>query len=152
TKVAALTEGVLKTMFVTRAKTATALLLAVGIAAGASLLTHQVIAGKNADAAKPAASKAPATDNAKADTAKGPATPRSDAAKREPSDQITVRGRVLDRDGKPFAMAKLYLGGHAAMKEAAYPVRATSGGDGMFKFTFGKSELDKANPDNSTYQ
>ncbi len=45
-QVAALTDGVLKTMFLAKLKTATALLLAVGILTGAAMLTRQVVAAK----------------------------------------------------------------------------------------------------------
>jgi beta-lactamase regulating signal transducer with metallopeptidase domain/protocatechuate 3,4-dioxygenase beta subunit len=64
-----------------------------------------------------------------------------------------VRGRVLGPDGKPVSGAKLYLGavsiwndgrrqfcsfGHEETKSA---VRATSGADGHFGFTFSNTEL-----------
>jgi RNA polymerase sigma factor (sigma-70 family) len=57
-------------------------------------------------------------------------------------DQSIVRGRVLDPDGKPVAGAKLYLSARAGhtLKEPPYPVRATSGDDGRFAFTFSWSE------------
>lgn len=45
---------------------------------------------------------------------------------------VEVRGRVLDPDGKLVAGAKLYLSSRE--KEATYPLRATSGGDGRFTF------------------
>src|SRR5262249_53126088 len=54
---------------------------------------------------------------------------------------VKVRGRVLGPDGKPVPAAKLYLGGHTSLKQPAYPVRATSGDDGRFAFTFSWSEL-----------
>jgi protocatechuate 3,4-dioxygenase beta subunit len=54
-----------------------------------------------------------------------------------------VQGQVLDREGKPFVGAKLYLGGSAGPKEAEYPVRATSGADGRFEFSCANSELGK---------
>jgi hypothetical protein len=65
---------------------------------------------------------------------------------------VKVRGQVLDTDGKPLSGAKLYLGGFAGAAEAKYPVRATSGRDGRFEFSFPRSELGKADADDSTYQ
>jgi RNA polymerase sigma factor (sigma-70 family) len=62
-----------------------------------------------------------------------------------------VRGRVLGPDDRPCAGAKLYLG-FSNPKEPTYPVRATSGGDGRFAFTFARSELDMAYSDNPVYQ
>jgi RNA polymerase sigma factor (sigma-70 family) len=70
----------------------------------------------------------------------------------EAGDRLTVRGRVLDPDGKPLAGAELYLGGHTRPKAPAYPVRATTGASGAFAFTFAWSELGKADPDDPLYQ
>src|SRR5262249_28417207 len=78
--------------------------------------------------------------------------PADAPAAKEAEGRITVGGQVIDPDGKPLAGAKLYLGGLAAMKEAAYPVRATSGGDGRFTFTFATSELDTTREDDPAYQ
>jgi hypothetical protein len=72
------------------------------------------------------------------------------AAPRDGADApITVRGRVLDPEGKPLAGAGLYVG-YAVRRYApdlpvrptTYPLRATSGADGRFLFTFARSELD----------
>jgi RNA polymerase sigma factor (sigma-70 family) len=73
------------------------------------------------------------------------AQPKSNApsdAKAPRQQEITVRGRVLDPDGKPVAGAKLYYRGDAGPKKPEYPVRATSGDDGRFAFTIPKAELD----------
>src|SRR5262249_6712890 len=101
--VAALAAGVTRAMFLTKAKIAVALLFAVGlVATGASVLTHQALAAKEAP---PVAQKAapPAKGETKPQTAR-----TADGAK-EKGDTIAFSGRVLDPDGKPFAGAKLYL-------------------------------------------
>jgi protocatechuate 3,4-dioxygenase beta subunit len=74
------------------------------------------------------------------------------AATAQADDEVKVRGQVLDPDGKPLSGAKLYLGGFAGSAEPKYPVRATSGNDGRFEFSFTRSELGKADADDSTYQ
>src|SRR5438445_829865 len=151
-QVAALTEGVLKTMFLAKLKTATAVLLAVSILTGAAMLTHQAVAAKQSDAASGAAQKAPGDENAKADPGKASRKPQLSAPKREAEEAVRVRGRVLDPDGKPVAGAKLYLGGYTSPKERKYPVRATSGDDGRFAFTFARAELEQLDADDLVYQ
>src|SRR5262249_36966940 len=135
TKVTTLAEGVLKTMFRTKLTGAGLVLLAVALA-GAAL----GLAGTRRTAA--------ATEEAKTEERQ----PSEKAAPTGAQENIKVRGRVLDPEGKPFAGAKLYLGGHTGLKAPTYPVRATSGEDGSFAFTFAKSELDKTDPHDSTYQ
>jgi RNA polymerase sigma factor (sigma-70 family) len=56
-KVATLTEGVMKTMFMTKLKIATALLLVVGIVIGAALLAHQPMLLHQSSAAQPTPEK-----------------------------------------------------------------------------------------------
>lgn len=64
------------------------------------------------------------------------------AASETPEEQLTLQGRVVGPDGQPIAGAKLYL-------QTAYesnirrdsPVRATTGGDGAFRFDVAKSEF-----------
>ncbi len=58
--VAALTEGVLKTMFLAKLKIATALLLAVSAVTGAVMLTHQALAAKESNAASASRPQPPA--------------------------------------------------------------------------------------------
>jgi protocatechuate 3,4-dioxygenase beta subunit len=144
-QVAALVEGGLKTMFVTKCKIATALLLAAGVASGAGLLTHKVLAGNNVGPDQQVAPKPPAQDNTKAEAAKAPGNPRSEAAKPEATDKVEVRGRVLDPDGKPLAGAKLYLSSPRPEIEQDYKYnheeRATSGPDGRFRLTLTPEEL-----------
>jgi RNA polymerase sigma factor (sigma-70 family) len=73
---------------------------------------------------------------------------------------IEVSGRVFDPQANPFPRARLYVGysgrhnvRHSSpdtqLQEAAYPLRATSGADGRFHFTFALSELDPKSLDDS---
>src|SRR5262249_39273198 len=72
------------------------------------------------------------------------------AAPADATRRIEVRGRVLDPAGRPFAGARLYVGyaprPHEVVATADrpdYPLRATSGRDGRFRFAFVRSELDE---------
>jgi hypothetical protein len=82
---------------------------------------------------------------------RGRHAPKKPSAVEQPAAQtkVAVSGRVLGPDGKPVAGAKLYLG-YTGPKDMKYPVRATSGDDGHFKFTVEQSELDKASEDYPT--
>jgi RNA polymerase sigma factor (sigma-70 family) len=139
TKVAALAEGVMKSMLLTKLKTAAAVLLvSVVITAGAVSLgfaqraafAQQIKSDGLGERDKAAGAKA--TD--------GPTKP-SPAEKLEADAKGLARGQVLGPDGKPFAGAKLYLA-YPGTKQMTYPVRATSGDDGRFEFTFVKSGVD----------
>jgi RNA polymerase sigma factor (sigma-70 family) len=62
--------------------------------------------------------------------------------------RVEVSGRVLGPQGRPFAGARLYVGHTRRRNEPEaianppdYPLRATSGPDGRFRFTFARSEL-----------
>jgi RNA polymerase sigma factor (sigma-70 family) len=113
--VAALAAGVTRAMFLTRARSVLIASLAVGLfALGAGLFARQALAAREAPPEAP---------------------PPAEAAKDETRDAVGVAGRVLDPDGKPVAGAKLYLN-HAGPKEKQRPVRATTGADGRFTFTF----------------
>jgi protocatechuate 3,4-dioxygenase beta subunit len=136
-------------MFISKAKIATALFLAVTVTASTfGVVRHQTLAADQ-----------PTTKPCPEAKSKDNGDPPAPAARSKPDakDTIEVRGQVLDPDGKPFAGAKLYLGGHTRLKAPtykapAYPVRATSGADGYFAFTFTKSELDKADPEDARHQ
>jgi RNA polymerase sigma factor (sigma-70 family) len=77
--------------------------------------------------------------------------PKEKEGRRESADTpIEVRGRVFDPRGKPFAGARLYVAYSPRRYEPeaiahwpVYPVRATSGTDGRFRFRFTRSELDE---------
>ncbi len=137
-QVAALAEGVTQAMFATKVKIATVFILALGlVGGGVGVATYQQAI---AQAAVDAKQKPEATSQ----------KPGADANKpvaKNDKDAITVRGRVLDPDGKPLAGAKLYLG-PTNRKEPTFPVRATTGEDGRFEFTFARSELDKTYSEN----
>jgi RNA polymerase sigma factor (sigma-70 family) len=131
--VAALAAGVTRAMFVTRARIATAVLLAVGlVVAGAGTLLHQL----------PAAEQPPAGNQS------------SEVGKRKPeekADRVEVTGRVLNPDGKPFAGARLYLR-HRGATGPDYPAQATSDADGRFTFAFKRSVLDESSPYTGWFQ
>ena len=132
--VAALIQGASKTMFLTKAKMAIALLVAGGIAASAVGMARL---------------QAPAADEPTAQTSQAEkpnlqATPPLPGTQTMPASEatITVRGQVLDPDGRPVAGAKLYL----RRSTADGPVlsqQATSGMDGRFRVVVSKPELDR---------
>jgi RNA polymerase sigma factor (sigma-70 family) len=128
-KVLTLVEGVNQAMFLSKCKSAILVLLAAGVVGAGLGLAALRSAGADLPPPAPQPPQAPVAERPK-----------------DARDVVKVRGRVLDPDGKPIAGAKLYLG-HDKPKEAAYPVRATSGDDGRFEFTFARSELDKIDAD-----
>jgi hypothetical protein len=112
-----LTKGVLTTMFITRVKMVAALVCAVSLlAAGAGAL---------AGAAR--------TDR---ETPPAPATVQAGKqalpVDKDAGDTLTVRGRVLDPDGKPIAGARLYQGPTE---------RTTSNAEGQFQFRVPRSDF-----------
>jgi RNA polymerase sigma factor (sigma-70 family) len=126
-EVAALVQGVARTMVAAKMKVATVLLVAVGIAgAGAGLLSARqtastAVADQTNDAARPVdAAAAPGPDKA---------------------DTLAVRGRVEDRDGKPIPGAKLYLSFYTS-KKVEPAARAVTNANGQFGFQFVKTEID----------
>jgi RNA polymerase sigma factor (sigma-70 family) len=125
-EVAALVQGASKSMFSSKAKIATILVLAMTIAASAfGVLRHRAAA---ADPAAPAQCQVEKPNPQPGSEAEG---------------TIEVRGRVLDPEGKPVAGAKLYL----AQSTPDGPVpseQATSGMDGGFRFAFSGSEPEKS--------
>jgi RNA polymerase sigma factor (sigma-70 family) len=125
--VATLAAGVTRAMSLTKAKIATALLLAVGlIAASAGALAHQALATKE----PPPGSQQPEVGTQKA----GPAAAKRAAAD-EKADGIEVSGRVVDPDGKPFAGAKVFFARSvlAFRDTPPPPPTATSDAQGRFR-------------------
>jgi RNA polymerase sigma factor (sigma-70 family) len=125
--VAALAAGATGAMFVTRARIAAALLLAVGlIAAGAGALAHQALAADK----QPSQSQRSAVGNPKAESA-APKPPAPD----EQADLIEVSGRVVDPDGKAFAGAKVFFTRSVFVSRDAPPPppTATSDAEGRFR-------------------
>jgi RNA polymerase sigma factor (sigma-70 family) len=141
-RAAALVEGANAIMFTSKAKIITILLLALGVgAAGLTALRHTVRAANPPEDARPAKA------------ARGPDRPAAPEARPEPGEAVTVRGRVLDPDGKPLAGARLYLstcmigaaksspwtpGGFRAVE------RAVSDKDGRFHFTMPRAEFERS--------
>jgi RNA polymerase sigma factor (sigma-70 family) len=125
-RVAGLVAGGPLTMFFSKTKVATALLLAASLLAGAGALVHF----RTQAAEPPAAPKA---------TPGGPAA--APAAKDAEKAGIAFAGRVLDPDGKPAAGAKIYL---LYSAPRALPVRATSDAEGRFRFTAAQADFDRS--------
>jgi RNA polymerase sigma factor (sigma-70 family) len=130
TPIAALVEGGLKTMLLTKLKVTMAMLLAAGVLAGTGALARQALTAQAADSPPPAA------NSPSADRHQLVANPRN-----EDADQtIPVSGRVLDPDGKPVAGAHLYLSPAYSAQEPSCPLRTTTAADGAFRFTVARSE------------
>jgi RNA polymerase sigma factor (sigma-70 family) len=127
--VAALAQGVSRTMALNKLRIATVLLLAAGLGA-VGLLSRRALADKPAPA-KAEAPKAPAKA----------APPAAPAGADKTKGSVTVNGQVLDPDGKPVAGAKLYLLTYPT-QSTALKVRATSAADGRFGFTFTREQVD----------
>src|SRR5437899_4591141 len=104
--VAALATGVTRAMFLTKAKIATALLLAVGVVTGAGALMHQVLAAQ-VDAPQGTGQKQWDQTSKPLATAEKTAKPQEPAPKKERPETVRFSGRVLDPDGKPVLGAKL---------------------------------------------
>src|SRR5262249_32850934 len=69
----------------------------------------------------------------------------ADAGADDKNDMVTISGRVLDPDGKPFEGAELtvcWAWRRHVLKPSKPKVQATSGPDGRFSFTFSKSTID----------
>ncbi|HEY7313133.1 MAG TPA: sigma-70 family RNA polymerase sigma factor [Gemmataceae bacterium] len=137
--VTALAEGVSKTMFTSKGKYVVGLILALGL----------TVAGVGVLAQRP---KPPQEAGEPPKTIKERPVAGAPGLE-ETADAVTIRGRVLDPDGKPFAGANLYLGWrkwtwHGDWTDAPAPLRPARGGvsgsDGRFCFTFTKREINAA--------
>jgi RNA polymerase sigma factor (sigma-70 family) len=120
-RVAGLVAGGLRAVFLSKAKPALAVLLAVGLlVAGAGALAHHALAAPKAPAASP-----PATPQAQAGPQPAPAANGKAQA-------VEVRGRVLDPDGKPFRGARVSV---VRLRASLKPLRweTHSGADGAFR-------------------
>jgi RNA polymerase sigma factor (sigma-70 family) len=141
-EVAALVQGASQTMFYSKAKIATALVLAVSLALSA---VGVVRLRASADQPPPQQSR---TEKPKD---KGDQPPAATKPKPAAEGTIEVRGRVLDPEGKPAAGARLYLVRPASAGSApSEPV--TSGPDGRFRIAVPRSALDKGSADKSPSQ
>jgi RNA polymerase sigma factor (sigma-70 family) len=132
----ALTEGVIKAMFVANVKIVTLVLLTVGVVgAGAGTVAYQRYGpGSIAGAVQQVASAAP-QEPAKPAVAKPP-TVDDQAA-------LSYGGRVLGPNGRPVADAKLYLtlAADSPTRPAPAPEVATTGLDGRFRFMVPKAKF-----------
>jgi RNA polymerase sigma factor (sigma-70 family) len=121
-RVADLVEGGLRTMFLSKVKTATALLLLVSLLAAAAALTQRVTAADKEAKAPPESAKPPAAAG---------------------KDTIAYAGRVLGPDGRPVPGAKVYMTPAMGYLKRVYPSpeRATTGPDGRFSFTVPRAKF-----------
>jgi RNA polymerase sigma factor (sigma-70 family) len=131
THVAALAAGVTRAMFLTKAKIALAVLLALTvIAAGAGVLAHQALAARE----QPAGTQKPEAGSRQP----GPAAAKPAAAD-EKGERVEVSGRVFDPDGRPVAGAKVVLQQRRPNQELPdffpAPATGTTGADGRFRFS-----------------
>jgi RNA polymerase sigma factor (sigma-70 family) len=135
-RAASLAEGMGRNMFVTRYKLFVALVLALATAAGAGAVAAQ----------RPPAAPPPAQPPA----ATRPETPPAAQALEESAEAVTLRGRVLGPDGKPFAGADVGVGWYRGYPLDWWPwvvppMRPAKGGrsgpDGRFAFTLTKAEI-----------
>jgi RNA polymerase sigma factor (sigma-70 family) len=151
-EVGALIEAMRRTVFLTKVKIVAALLLAVNVAAaGAGLLIVREVAAQPTKA-RQETPRLPAAVAKERPPAQGEAgSPATEPPLDERGDSVTLTGRVLDPDGRPFAGAEVsvwyyddYLTGwHPRAVQPPRPrVLGKSGPDGRFRFTFAKSEID----------
>jgi RNA polymerase sigma factor (sigma-70 family) len=138
--VAALAAGVTRTMFLTKARTATTFLFALGFLTAAGALAHQALAARETPAV---GSSQAAAQSSKSEEKARPVT-EGDVQR----DTALVSGRVLDPDGKPVQGAKVYfvrlLAYRRGTPPAPPPARATTGADGRFHFRVSRTGFHNA--------
>jgi protocatechuate 3,4-dioxygenase beta subunit len=129
-EVTALLQGAHQAMTSNKLNIITLLIIAIGvIGTGFGFASHRPGAVQAAEMAREESPQAqPAPPPAAAD----PSAP--DKKESKAKGLAEVHGRVLDPDGRPVAGAKVYLS--SSDKEATYPLRATSDGDGRFTFRY----------------
>jgi RNA polymerase sigma factor (sigma-70 family) len=125
-RASALAEGVTRAMWSSKLKVATAVLLAVGLVAGAGALAARERAATGQPSAVTGQKPEPAA-------AKEPAKP---PAADEKADSVEVSGRVVGPDGKPFAGATVFFA-RSVLDQRDPPARppdtVTSDADGRFR-------------------
>jgi RNA polymerase sigma factor (sigma-70 family) len=146
--VARLARGVMRMMTRTRLQRLVGVLLALGTAvAGAGLLTRPAADARAPEQAAPAEPRPPA-----------PVRVARAGEEGDEGQEVIVSGRVRGPDGGPVAGARLYLDfdrkdlvdvegyllTQGKPKEPPLPVRATTGADGRFRFTFRCTEQETA--------
>jgi hypothetical protein len=131
--VAALVEGVTRTMVVNKLKVLTVVALTAGVLAAAGLRLHR---GAGAAAAQ-APQAAPAAEKARPAAKQPPAPPPAKEG------EVEVRGRVLDPEGRPLAGARLILLPVApdAAKAAKPTFAAKTDGDGHFTLSVRRENM-----------
>lgn len=133
--VAALAAGVTRTVNTYTVKVVPALLLIVGLVAGAGLIARQTTAAREAVQSQP-----PEIGNKPPQPAR--ASEQAKPSSNEKPDAIDVQGRVLDIDGKPIPQARVYVFPHKPETETSPPVRATTDPEGRFRLSIKKTEVD----------
>jgi RNA polymerase sigma factor (sigma-70 family) len=129
-QVAALAAGVTRAMLLSKARIATALLVALGL----------VVAGANTWARRaPAATP----EGAKPQAGAKPSAPVKPAPAGEKDGHVEVRGRVLDPEGQPFPGARLVFV-YASAEKAPGKIWATSAAGGAFQFSVARGIEDAA--------
>jgi RNA polymerase sigma factor (sigma-70 family) len=119
---AGLVEGGLRTMFISKTKIATAIILLASLTAACGLAWSR---SASENPAAPAEKPKEAHASAKPQPAKG---------------AVDLSGRVVDLDGKPVVGAKVYYH-FITREEVPIPVRATTDTDGRFAFTLTQSDV-----------
>jgi RNA polymerase sigma factor (sigma-70 family) len=134
-QVAALVQGASQTMFYSKAKIATALVLAVSLALTAFGVVRLRAQSAHQPAPEQAVSEKPKEKSGE--------TPADAKAKPAAEGTIEVSGRVLDPEGKPVAAARLYLA--RLMPNAPPPsAQGASGPDGRFRFAVQRMKTDQS--------
>jgi RNA polymerase sigma factor (sigma-70 family) len=135
--VAALVQGATRTMWTTKTKTATAVLVVLG-ALAAGVLTHCALAAR--EAGSPAGAAMPGADE------KVPPAGKAEDPPAAAEDTVEVKGRVVAPDGTVVGGAEVLLI-PAARKAAGEPtrhrVRAASAADGRFRFRAGRAAFER---------
>jgi RNA polymerase sigma factor (sigma-70 family) len=142
---AALARGMVKTMALAKLKIAAALTLALCLLATGFLIHSAAQSSKTAPEARASFLPSWKPVAAAVSAEKAPVSAREEA-----SVPIEVKGRVLNPEGQPLAGARIYIGYSAHQfglyspeRQTAYPLRATSGADGRFRFSFARTDLDE---------
>jgi RNA polymerase sigma factor (sigma-70 family) len=139
--VAGLVRAGLKAAFLAKVQSAGLLLLAAGVLAYAGALTHQALAAKETPAHNPAdVASAPALfpeEEVAEDSGRVPAS----SGKDNPTEAITVKGRVMGPDDKPLAGARVVVWTDTIKNPSDVNVRATTAQYGRFSFAVTQAEL-----------
>jgi RNA polymerase sigma factor (sigma-70 family) len=139
-----LAKRIEQTMSVSHPKVVLSFLLLAGLAAaGLGVLANH----SSARQAVPLAVSEPLRRGPQPADRQGDSQDSADAAGKREANSIGVKGRVLGPDGKPVAGARIYLGHYGAKDAVVVSERTRSDADGHFEFSFPKSQLSKAHPD-----